>query len=68
MPNRWAGLLELAIVFGLVLAWAVRELVALRRANRAADEDARHEAGRGGNGHAEAKVSEHGAVAVRDAP
>ncbi|MDE2080766.1 MAG: hypothetical protein KGI90_05395 [Burkholderiales bacterium] len=44
MRNPWMGLLELSLVFGLVLAWAVRELVKLKRDNRAAD--ARREAER----------------------
>ena len=37
MPHSWMGLVELALVFGLVLAFAVWELVKLRRDQRAAE-------------------------------
>ncbi len=37
MPDAWMGLVELALVFGLVLVWAVRELVLLKRDKRAAE-------------------------------
>jgi hypothetical protein len=36
MADRWMGVIELGLVFGLVLGLAIRELVKLRRDNAAA--------------------------------
>ena len=38
MADRWMGVLELALVFGLIIALAVWELVKLRQDNQAARE------------------------------
>jgi hypothetical protein len=35
MSDRWMGVVELVLVFGLVLGLAIRELVKLRRDNAA---------------------------------
>ncbi|MEJ1159248.1 hypothetical protein [Prosthecomicrobium sp. N25] len=39
--DEWYGLIEMILVFAVILGWAVRELISVRRAQRTDREDGR---------------------------